>query len=556
MHYLALYRKYRPSNFDEVVGQDKVIKVIKNEIINNRISHAYMFSGPRGTGKTTTAKIIAKLVNCDSLVDGEACNQCESCLNFKNSNDIVEIDAASNNGVDEIRELRDKVNLVPSNSKYKVYIIDEVHMLTTQAFNALLKTLEEPPSHAIFILATTEPHKIPLTVASRCQKFQFSKISNNEIVKRLKNIVEQENIQISDDILFEIGRLSDGGLRDAINMLDQLIAYKNENIVLEDVYNINGCVSYVDLYNFIINILNNNVVDIVSFIEETANSGKNISKFIEEIIIFLKDILLKKNANIECDISEKQEKIVDLSIKLNDSSIYNMIYTYNDVLNNIKISTNPVILFVISTMKIIKDNNFGIKNEKDIIYDHNNKSENNVSSELTNKEIVETENFINKKEKKSDIISLEIVNTRINNTFVYANKNDLSIIKSEWNKISDYLFDSDYSIICGILKDTEVIAAGSEYLILVSKFDSVVDKINSKLDEFENALYNIFKKKYYIVALSDNRWNDEKNKYIINIKNGYKYNFIEEKVKEESKKEKTPVDELIDIIGEDLIEMK
>ena len=554
MHYLALYRKYRPSNFDEVVGQDKVIKVIKNEIVNNRISHAYMFSGPRGTGKTTTAKIIAKLVNCDNLVDGEACNKCESCLNFKNSSDIVEIDAASNNGVDEIRELRDKVNLVPSNSKYKVYIIDEVHMLTTQAFNALLKTLEEPPAHAIFILATTEPHKIPLTVASRCQKFQFSKISNNEIVKRLKNIVEAENIQISDDILYEIGRLSDGGLRDAINMLDQLIAYKSENILLEDVYNINGCVSYIDLYNFIVNIMNNNVVDIVNFIEDVANSGKNISKFIEELIVFLKDILLKKNANIECDILEKKDKIADLSIKLNDNSIYNMIYTYNDVLNNIKISTNHVILLVISTMKIIKDNNFGIKNDTFSI--ENKVSDVKQNIESAHDEVATKEDFIQKIEKNTESISFEFINNRINNTFVYANKNDLSTIKNEWNKINDYLFDSDYAINCGILKDSEVIAAGKEYLILVSKFDSVVDKINSKIKDFESTLYNIFKMKYRIIALSNNRWNEEKNKYIINIKNGYKYNFIEEKEKEECKKEKTPVDELIDIIGEDLIEMK
>ena len=173
--YLALYRKYRPDSFDKVVGQDKVIKVISNAILNNRVSHAYLFSGPRGTGKTTTAKIIAKMVNCENLIDGKPCEKCFSCLNFLNSNDIVEIDAASNNGVEEIREIRDKVNFVPTSCKYKVYIIDEVHMLTTQAFNALLKTLEEPPSHVIFILATTEFHKIPLTISSRCQKFQFTK---------------------------------------------------------------------------------------------------------------------------------------------------------------------------------------------------------------------------------------------------------------------------------------------------------------------------------------------------------------------------------------------
>ena len=205
MSYLALYRKYRPTNFLDLVGQSEVVTVIKNEILNDKISHAYLFSGPRGTGKTSTAKIIAKMINCSNLgKDGVPCGKCESCINFDSSNDIVEIDAASNNGVDEIRDLRDKVNLVPTYGKYKVYIIDEVHMLTTQAFNALLKTLEEPPSHIVFILATTEFYKIPITVVSRCQKFQFLKFSVDDIVNRLNDIAVKENINVSDDVLQEI----------------------------------------------------------------------------------------------------------------------------------------------------------------------------------------------------------------------------------------------------------------------------------------------------------------------------------------------------------------
>ena len=354
MRYLALYRKYRPTNFSDVYGQDKVINVLKNEIVNDKISHAYLFSGPRGTGKTTTAKIIAKMVNCLNLKDGEPCNECSNCLNFSSNSDIVEIDAASNNGVDEIRELRDKVNLVPTNSKYKVYIIDEVHMLTTQAFNALLKTLEEPPSHVIFILATTEPYKVPLTVASRCQKFQFSKISNDEIVRRLEFIVNSENLSVDKEILIEIARLSDGGLRDAINMLDQLLSYRKDNITLDDVYDINGSVSYVDLYNVIINILNNNVVDLINFVEKIDSQGKSISKFIEELIVFLKDILIYKNIeSYNFDIVDKTEKVKTLSLKLTNDNIYMMISQLNKVLNDIKISNNSLILFIVSLLKII-----------------------------------------------------------------------------------------------------------------------------------------------------------------------------------------------------------
>jgi len=560
MHYLALYRKYRPSSFDEVVGQDKVVNVIKNEILNNRISHAYLFSGPRGTGKTTTAKIISKLVNCSELVNGEACGKCDSCLNFKNSSDIVEIDAASNNGVDEIRELRDKVNLVPTSSKYKVYIIDEVHMLTTQAFNALLKTLEEPPAHAIFILATTEPHKIPLTVASRCQKFQFSKISNDEIVRRLRCIVEKEKLNISDEILYEISRLSDGGLRDAINMLDQLIAYKDSDISLIDVYNINGSVSYIDLFGFINNMRSNNVVDIVNFIENINNEGKSLSKFIEELIVFLKDILLYKNADISCDIEAKNEKISELSGLLTDKVIYNMIYTYNDTLNNMKLSSNPLILFVISTLKVINEN-FILENvieNKSMVadnesYDKPEMLKNDVIKKSIKEEIVES--LSNLEENKC--ISNDFIDIRVNNTLALANKNDLNDIKSNWYKINEYLLDEKFGVDCGILKDTVVVAAGDNYLILTSDFDSIVDKVNSKIDELEVTLSNIFDKKYNIISLSVDKWNQEKEKYIINIKNGVKYLLKEEvKLDKKIKKERTPVDELIDIIGEDLVEIE
>ena len=559
MHYLALYRKYRPTNFNEVVGQDKVITVIKNEIINNRISHAYLFSGPRGTGKTTTAKIIAKLVNCTNPVNGECCNKCDNCLNFKNSSDIVEIDAASNNGVDEIRELRDKVNLVPTNSKYKIYIIDEVHMLTTQAFNALLKTLEEPPAHVIFILATTEPHKIPLTVASRCQKFQFSKISNDEIVHRLSDIIKEENIKLDNEILLEIARLSDGGLRDAINMLDQLLAYKSENITLMDVYNINSCVSYIDIYNFINNMMNNNAIEIVNFIEKIDSEGKNISKFIEELIVFLKDILLYKSAKINSEIEDKNTKIKELSDVLSENAIYNMIYSYNDTLNNIKLSSNSIILFIVSTFKIINDNFI----RKDNTIDNNNESistkniekvVDNVVNEEKKIEVVDKEKLKEEITSKMDTLN-ELINTRINNTFVYANKKNLLEIKDKWNGISNYLLDEKYGVNCGILKEVNVVVAGNNNLILVSNFDSVVDKVNMKLAELESTLLSIFGNQYKIIAISNDRWNSEKEKYVLNIKKGNKYELIEEKSNKNDNTEKTPVDELIDLIGEDLVEI-
>ena len=434
MSYLALYRKYRPIDFDDVYGQKEVVTVIKNAINCNKVSHAYLFCGPRGTGKTTIAKIIARLVNCEHLDNGKPCGKCYSCLNFLNSSDIDEIDAASNNGVDEIRELRDKVNLVPSNSKYKVYIIDEVHMLTNQAFNALLKTLEEPPAHVIFILATTEPHKIPLTIASRCQKFRFSKISDDQIVDRLKEISEIENIIIEDDALFEIARLADGGMRDAINMLDQLIAYSNSNITLNDIYKVNGSVSYDDLSELLKSIITSDKIKVIEFIDRFDEDGKEINKFVEELIIFLKDVILYKNTNLLSTIESKNTNIKKISELYDSKVLYNLIETLNNVQNMIRMSTNGSILFMTSLLKFsdtyfnkieITDN---INNSNSI----NNNLETNVCDKDKNisREIIKTKNIDNLKESN---LSNEEINVRINNALALASKEVLENIKNNWN---------------------------------------------------------------------------------------------------------------------------
>lgn len=558
MGYLALYRKYRPVDFNSVYGQEHVVTILKNAIVSGKISHAYLFCGPRGTGKTTVAKIIARLVNCENLVNGNPCGKCYNCINYMNSSDIVEIDAASNNGVDEIRELKDKINLVPSNAKYKIYIIDEVHMLTTQAFNALLKTLEEPPSHVIFVLATTEPHKIPLTISSRCQKFRFSKIEDSKIVNRLSEICKLEKIIIDEDALFEIARLSDGGMRDAINFLDQLIAYSSDNITIEDVYNVNGSVSYADLYDLLNSIIINDKIKIIEFIDNFDESGKDINKFIEEMLIFLKDVILYKNANISSNISIKNEYINLIANKYNDSDLYDLIENLNLIQNSVKFSSHSAIIFLTS---ILKYSDLKFKNSDSSFVDSINlnvKSDNkNISREIiSNKNINIQKNNDYKEKSIGNGISENEINLRINNALALASKNILENFKSKWEIIDNYIDDSEFSVVSGLLKDSKIVVGSDKFIILSSNFQSVVDRINNNLKEVERLLEKIFCSKIFVVAVTNNKWKDIKVKYITDINNGIKYSVKELYTDDNDIKEKSSIDELIELVGENMIEYK
>lgn len=558
MGYLALYRKYRPVDFNSVYGQEHVVTILKNAIMSGKISHAYLFCGPRGTGKTTVAKIIARLVNCENLVDGNPCGKCYNCINYMNSSDIVEIDAASNNGVDEIRELKDKINLVPSNAKYKIYIIDEVHMLTTQAFNALLKTLEEPPSHVIFVLATTEPHKIPLTISSRCQKFIFSKIEDSKIVNRLSEICKLENIIIDEDALFEIARLSDGGMRDAINFLDQLIAYSSDNITIEDVYNVNGSVSYADLYDLLNSIIINDKIKIIEFIDNFDESGKDINKFIEEMLIFLKDVILYKNANISSNISIKNEYINLIANKYNDSDLYDLIENLNLIQNSVKFSSHSAIIFLTS---ILKYSDLKFKNSDSSFVDSINlnvKSDNkNISREIFSNKNINIQKTNDYKEKSiCNGISENEINLRINNALALASKNILENFKSKWEIIDNYIDDSEFSVVSGLLKDSKIVVGSDKFIILSSDFQSVVDRINNNLKDIERLLEKIFCSKIFVVAVTNNKWKNIKIKYITDINNGIKYSVKELYADDNDIKEKSSIDELIDLVGENMIEYK
>ena len=570
MEYLALYRKYRPSVLEEMVGQNEIRKIIASSIKNGTISHAYLFSGPRGTGKTTTAKIMAKMVNCEHLVNDDPCGECSSCLSVLNGSDIIEIDAASNNGVDEIRDLREKANLVPSVCKYKVYIIDEVHMLTTQAFNALLKTLEEPPKHVIFILATTEYYKIPLTITSRCQKFQFNKIEIDNIVKKLREISNLENIKITDDALYEIAKISDGGMRDSINFLDQLRSFNRESIELSDVYDVCGNVSLEEITNLFINIKNSNLENITQFLESLNNNGKNFNKFLEDIMFYLKDLLLYKN-----DVSLNLIK-TDVNYLKKVASLFNLkdLFYMIDVINNLVdkirfVSRQSVVVitnFLLIAHKFSSTDDVNIENSADNNFKEVKEEKYSLSFDFTSKPDKQDDNLIikdvnsnnNVLNKVNDIIvrNKEII---INNAFALADKKLKLGLQEKWSKLDDYLTDSHYAMIAGKWSDVKIEVVGGNYIIFTVLYESLLDGIYSNEKFSNDFVNNILDDKYYYVVITNDEWNKYKDEYINNIKIGKKYEIMDMKDEDNSSNEKgelTIVDRLFEIVGEENIEFK
>ena len=552
--YLALYRKYRPDNFSDLVGQSEIVDIIKNEIIHQRISHAYLFSGPRGTGKTSTAKIIAKMINCENLSDdGVPCGKCASCINFNSSSDIVEIDAASNNGVDEIRNLRDKVNLVPTYGKYKVYIIDEVHMLTTQAFNALLKTLEEPPAHIVFILATTEFYKIPITVVSRCQKFQFLKFSVDDIVNRLNDIALKENITVNDDVLHEIARLSDGGMRDAINMLDQLSSYSDSSLSIDDVYKLNGVVSYKEFYSLLKNIYDNNSLYLTDFVEKLDQSGKSIERFVIDFLSFIKDILVYKNTGkFDSNLSDKNGFLVELSDLFDNEQLYYIISFLNDLALRLKNSFFAKILLITDLMKLSSYFN------KKIVENSNFNSDNSQIVNINN--TVQSKNINNKINSSVTKISDKERKVRINNAFATASKELKENFVDNWSLVEDKLSNDDSFVsITGMMNDVSAMVVGDGYVLFVASYDSLLDRLFENIDLIEKLLKDVYNTTYKAVFLLKDEWNYEKDKYVSSLKSGKKYVFINDDMNDSSSQlnednvDDNDVKKIASILGSDII---
>ena len=582
MAYKSLYRKYRPTTFDDVSGQTFIIKTLKNAIATNKISHAYLFSGTRGTGKTTIAKIFAKNVNCMNLIDGNVCGKCEICTteNTDDIQDIIEIDAASNNGVDEIRELKNKIKLAPVLCKYKVYIIDEVHMLSTGAFNALLKTLEEPPSHVIFILATTEPQKIPITIISRCQRFDFKKLSIIDIKNRLKYIAEKEHINITDDCLDEIAKMSDGAMRDAIGLLDQVSSFNEDSITIDDIYQISGSVPFKKIYELIDSYINEDKENILKTTEEIYNEGKDFIKLTFDILSIFKDVLIYYRAPKYFENLNKLnfDEIKKIKEKIDISDLELIIETLENLSRELKLSDYPRILlemFLINKKSASNTLTEEVKHYKEAV----NEEQKEVINELKEERKIETElkkvetnveeikenltikqnEYTNETRIAVDNPSSEDKKILINNTIALASAKLKKEISEKFIDLDKYLIDKKYKVAATILKDATIAAVSNDHMLLTYKYVSMVEDNDKSINKITKLVNEITKSNYKVVAISIDEWK-EMRPYYVELKKSGKIELLNEPVINESNNNGLNIDnefdEVINAFGSELIEME
>ena len=563
--YQALYRKYRPQTFDDVVGQTTVVKVLKNSISQHKFCHAYMFFGSRGTGKTSLSKIFAKAVNCLEPVDGNPCGKCKNCLiaSEKECVDILEIDAASNNGVDEIRELRNKINLVPGELKYKVYIIDEVHMLSIGAFNALLKTLEEPPEHAIFILATTDPQKVPETIISRCQCFSFERISTDMIVERLKYVCNQENILIEDDVLREIAISSDGGMRDSLGILDKLSSYTSDLITMNIYTELNGLITKKDLKTLCDFVFTANYKEVLNQINSFNNSGKNLIQILSQFMYYLRELLIdyyveQNSINYSALLVEKlitsiNEKMFDIK-KSGNPKIYIEILLLNFMSDISDSNSTKSVDNKVSSIKntLVEKNSNDNAGHNNVVNDDKYENVESVELEMKNEDILTNSNDdsisqddLSTVDKKvvdnfntGDILNIDdIIKVRINNAFALANKQVLNHEIDNLKLLNDYTFDQKIGYLVCELLNSKFRVASDDIIVLSYEYESIVQQNLLHLEQMEEVYSDITHSSKKFAIISDLEWDKLKKEYIQHLKEGNHYEVLEEPEKVFKKEE-------------------
>ncbi|HEC2180607.1 TPA: DNA polymerase III subunit gamma/tau [Staphylococcus delphini] len=562
MDYQALYRMFRPQSFEDVVGQEHVTKTLKNAIAKGKQSHAYIFSGPRGTGKTSIAKIFAKAINCEVRDDGEPCNECASCKGITQgyNSDVIEIDAASNNGVDEIRNIRDKVKYAPSESKYKVYIIDEVHMLTTGAFNALLKTLEEPPAHAIFILATTEPHKIPPTIISRAQRFDFKAINANRIVDRLSYVAHQQQIEFDEAALAFIAKVSEGGMRDALSIMDQAIAFGDERLTLKDALDVTGSLDESDLNVLFQDIVQGHVHEAFERYHQFVSEGKEVNRLINDMIYFVRDTIMAKTTQLETE--------YDALMPFNLEALYKMIDVINDTLVSIRFSVNQSVhleVLLVKLSEMVKE----VGRTGEVVVNHAPTEQHDamirrmeaLESEL---QTLKSQGFSTatappkpqapaKRRGSGSTYSVE----QIAKVLDKANKEDIALIKERWADVIQYAKDRNQKSLVSLLQNSEPVAASEDKVLI--KFDEeihceILKKDEEKKQSIENVVKDMINKSVEVVGVPADRWMQVRSDYISNRKRGNTQNNASEAEKP-AEQQNDVVQTAKDLFGEEMVHL-
>lgn len=532
MAYQALYRKYRPSNFDEVVGQQPIIQTLKNAIVQNRIAHAYLFCGPRGTGKTSIAKIFAKMLNCEDE-SNKPCGKCTNCKMVQNGShpDIIEIDAASNNGVDEVRNLIDKVKYAPMQGKYKVYIIDEVHMMTTGAFNALLKTIEEPPAHVVFILATTEPNKVIPTIISRCQRFDFNKVSQKDIEKRLSIVCKEEKIEIDPEAISLIAQLADGGMRDSLSILDQCIAYCSSNITVDNVREIYGVLTTSDIGKLFEHLYAHEVDALIQQIQECSDKGMDLKRLTSDFITLLKEsIILDYSSNSQLVSNTHKEVIEKYLLKSPSPFRFNVLNELMDVFNKYNYASNVLDYLETALLKSIS-NSYEIKSKTahEVIEESDGENEENfaessdLSYDLTS-EKSEIDKKVPKNSENTGISELETISDVSRETLkevgnkdskiilndeyilqllVGANKTERKIDTAKMDERNMYLADLEYAKYANSLRNIAIVASGDKYIVVAVRSELEAKEINEMqlTQGFEDFMEQVLGKAKKIFAI-------------------------------------------------------